>query len=337
MGSDSSGESIPSIPTFSSRITRDDRANHPHTPKAKRAAIKLDKSPLPILPKYNFDLASLAEDARKDSATQESSARLQTQRDRFKESAGVSRASTPASVISNTIIEQGSANAQNVIRAVQRVDKGDLLPQYCFFTQDPEPNSSKFPSEAADAPWRLLIKDSVKVREQNILSGLPMAFVRKEKRMPDSVLRWILRDLCTQKSTIIRQEYCQMIACCHDQVRDLINPDQVLEIFTLLGADESLKTTASLPLRHVEEPYKDRSWACLRSVLQLLELLADQLCTPTVIYAIQVLFRMGFDRFLTCNMELLPQFEHAVERLTAAIPTLRWDDFVSLRTLLRMT
>ncbi|KND87370.1 hypothetical protein TOPH_07993 [Tolypocladium ophioglossoides CBS 100239] len=48
---------------------------------------------------------------------------------------------------------------------------------------------------------------------------------------------------------------------------------------------------------------------------------------PAVEYAIQTLLRMSMDKFLLCNIDVLMEYEGAIQRLADAIPTTSWNPF----------
>ena len=340
-GSDFSDESFEDLSKLLGKVGRGEKADPkaasrptrylPHTPKAKRAAVNLNSSPLAIMPKHKFDLKALAKDAKRDDATQASSIRMKGRAEALKEAMDTPRESTPGSVISSVVNEKGNDNAQKIMRAVQRAGQGQSNLRYCFFKVESHVESTKLPAEASEVPWNLVMRGDINTREQHIVSGLPMAVVLKRGGMPGPVFDWILDDLCIQKSPLIRQEYCHMLSNCQEQVEAILTPDRIRNIFERLGADESIETVDS-PLdlyRPGDEPYEGRDWSYVRSILQLFTLLADRLPVSSAIYTLQVLLRMALDRIFISNIELLSPLQATIEKLATAIPYSYWDNFVS--------
>ncbi|PNY26694.1 Uncharacterized protein TCAP_03372 [Tolypocladium capitatum] len=301
------------------------------TPRAKRTAVAFHASPLAIMPKHKFDMKALAKDARRDDATTASSMRAKTAAEEAKQNATSTSNEASGDAVLEIVKESGGHDAEKVLRAVQRSEPGQSQLRYCFFDAEYSvPTSKPATKEGKKGPWSLLTQGSTKVREQHLASGVPQTILRKMNNLPDSLLEWILDELCTQKSVIMRQEYCNMIADCPEQVERLLTPERLQELFIRLGAGEDLKNEGSdlLTLSKLgHEPYQDRDWACLLSFLSLLGSISRQMSVPAVEYAIQTLLRMSMDRFLLCNIDVLVEYEGAIQHLADAIPTTSWDLF----------
>ncbi|UNI24184.1 hypothetical protein JDV02_009951 [Purpureocillium takamizusanense] len=305
------------------------------TPRAKRTAVEFHSSPLAIIPKHKFDIKALAKDARKDSATMASSLAskmaVEESRQRAAREAAAAKAEPSEDVVAGVVAEEGGHDAHKVLRAVQRSDPGQAQLRYCFFDQEPAaPSPRPVPREGKKGPWRLLTQGSIKVREQHLVSGVPQMVVRKLNDLPDALFQWLLDDMCTQQSVIIRQECLHMISDCREQIERLLTPERLQHLFIRLGAAEDITSEdAEFPVSNpANEPYQDRDWSCLKTFLQLLWGVATHLSVPAVQYAAKTLLRMSMDRLLICSIDLLDAYQCAVQALVNAIPRSSWDSFV---------
>ncbi|KAK5994960.1 hypothetical protein PT974_03349 [Cladobotryum mycophilum] len=296
-------------------------ARNPYaTPRAKRAAVTFQASPLAIISRHKFDLKALAKDARRDDATNASSMRVQAAAEAAREESPTRQEKSLGFVIEDIVKEKSGQDAHKVLRAVQRAEPAMTQARYCFFDRDYRvPPSSPTPKQDKSSPWQLLTRGNSVNRERDLASG----------GLPDNIFHWILEELCIQKSCLIRQEYCHIVASCPDQVERLLTPGRLGELFIRLGATDDLQhleseLTISKPSH---EPYQERDWSCVESFLVLLGMISRHLSVASAIYATQVLLRMAMDKMLICNIDLLSVFEDTVTYLTSAIPQSSWDAF----------
>lgn len=316
------------------------------TPQAKRSASLFGgRSPQAIVTKHRFDLKSLAKDARRDSALQASSLRArgdpaldlrQRQTDRVDAegngTTGKKGALTKSqSMLSDIVGAGGERDAQKVLRAVQRTDGGRQEMRYCFFGSEWEAQSpTKPPEEAMTGPWVLFTKGNARVREQNLVSGVLYNVVGSMGGMPDPVFLWVLDEICTHKSVLVRTELCNIVAICEDQIAKLITPELLETIWTSIGAENTTMDDRELTLTPLsDETYKDRDWSHLLSVLLLLENIAENLSLEANRYATNMLLRLAMDCLVLCSVEINNQFENTLQALIEAIPSEQWDSFVS--------
>ncbi|KHN98824.1 uncharacterized protein MAM_03286 [Metarhizium album ARSEF 1941] len=302
------------------------------TPRTKRTAAKF-ASPLAIMPRRKFDMNALAKDARQDDATTASSLRV-------KEVVSTARAketnippSTAGDAIAGIMKDNGGQNAQKVLRAVERSGTSQAQPRYLFFEEDYKaPAAPRAPSFARGSPWNLLTQGSARAREQHLMSGLPQTILRKSGGLPDPLFDWMLDSLCVQPSTVTRQEYCNMVASCAEQVERLVTAERLRQLFARLGARDAQESESGTPpassVRGSDrEPYEGRDWSCLVSFISLLGLVAGHLSVQAAGYATQTLLRLSQDRFLLCTADVLAGFEYTTQQLTAALPSSSWDSF----------
>lgn len=326
---------IPLTPQQRSQQRPQQRPQHnPYaTPRAKRTEVHFHSSPLAFIPRHKFDIKALAKDARLDDATTASSMRARAGADETERNAKSPSSKASGDAFMEIVKERGGQDAQKVLRAVQRSEPGHSHQRYCFFDPDYRcPPSTTAPRDAGSGPWRLLTQGSMKLRAQHLASGVLQTAIRKMKNLPDSLLDWILDEVCIQRSTLMRYEYCSIAADCPEQIARLVTPQRLQELFVRLGAHESWEGEGSkLAMSNLEqEPYLDRDWACLKSFLWLLGTMSQHLSVSAVQFATHTLLRMSMDSFLVCNVDLLMEHGDAVQSLAEAIPNSSWDSFVSL-------
>lgn len=302
------------------------------TPKAKRTAIGPFLSPFANKPKHKFDLKALAKDARRDNAINASSIRAKASADAVTEPSSPPRGEAFDLAFTDIVKEKSGQDAHKVLRAVQRSEPIQSQPQYCFFKKDYRVlPSSPVPKLPQGSPWNLLTQGNQAARERNLTSGIPQNILEKKGGLPDPLFEWILDELCIQRSFLVRREYCNIILRCSNQVRSLLTPERLEDLFLRLGAADEIRTRDSeIPVSKLnQEPYQDRDWSCLESFLVLLSKVSEHLSIESAIYASHILLRMSMDKLLIHNIDILAAYEQAIERLTIAIPRSLWDSFVS--------
>ncbi|KAM0356176.1 hypothetical protein ACHAPU_000571 [Fusarium lateritium] len=330
----SSDDSLEDLSTILGRgrpgkVTQSPARNLFATPKAKRTAVEFHASPLAIIPKHKFDLKALAKDARQDDATNASSMRakafseLDDEGDERMLVDGVSRDAVE-DVVKNNV----GQDAQKVLRAVQRSQPGQSQLRYCFFCED---YMSPFPKAASKkfdkGPWRLLTQGDHQTREQHLASGVPLTLLQLQGGLPDELFEWILDELCTQKSTLTRQEHCNLLSSCPDAIERIITPQRLEALLYRFGASPELAQRDS-ELNVVKssiEPYGTRDWSPLGSFLSLLTAMSPHMSQESIFHASQTLLRMSMDKFLIYDINILTTYETAIEALLGAIPQHSWD------------
>ncbi|GAO14527.1 uncharacterized protein UV8b_04330 [Ustilaginoidea virens] len=309
------------------------------TPRAKRtAAAGLRSSPLAVTPRHKFDLKALAKDARSDDAAVASSLKVHRPAAAPGES-GAEGFAADAAVgrhVAGVVKDKGGQDAHRVLRAVRRSEPACSQHRYLFFADNHgPPDAPEPPSLPKGSPWHLLTQGSVESRERHLTSGLPQTILRKKGGLPDSLFEWMLDSLCAQSSAIIRQEYCNMIASCPEQVGRLLTADRARQVFIRLGARDlgpaAADLAADLAVSSSDdmEPYDERDWSCLKSFISLLGLVAGRLTVRAAAYAAQTLVQLALDSLLISNVDVLCEFEYTIQQLADAIPGPSWNSFCS--------
>ncbi|KAF4994417.1 hypothetical protein FGRMN_5836 [Fusarium graminum] len=332
----SSDDSLEDLSTILGRgrpgkVTQSPARNLFATPKAKRTAVEFPASPLAIISKHKFDLKALAKDARQDDATNASSMRakafseLDGEGDERMLVDGMSRDAVEDVVKSNV-----GQDAQKVLRAVQRSQPGQSQLRYCFFCEDyNSPSPKAAPKKFSKGPWRLLTQGDHQTREQHLASGVPLTLLQLQGGLPDELFEWILDELCTHKSTLTRQEYCNLLSSCPDSIERIITPQRLEALLYRFGASPELAQRDS-KLNVVKpsiEPYGARDWSPLGSFLSLLTAMSPHMSQESIFYTSQTLLRMSMDKFLIYDINILTTYESAIEALLGAIPQSSWDKF----------
>ncbi|KAF4470894.1 hypothetical protein FALBO_2198 [Fusarium albosuccineum] len=301
------------------------------TPKAKRTAVEFHSSPLAIIPKHKFDLKALAKDARQDDATHASSMRAKALSERPDEEDEIMTTDEASPNVLEGIVKSSTGqDAQKVLRAVKRSEPGQSQLRYCFFSHDYTPPSPKSaPRKFSKGLWKLLTQGDQHTREQHLASGLPLTLLHMHGAMPDELFEWILDELCVQKSGLVREEYCNLVANCPEQIERLVTPERLERLFYRLGASAELERRESelTLLKPGVEPYEGRDWSPLRSFMSLISAIASYMSLESVVHSAQALLRMAMDRFLIYNMDLLITYERAIQTLLEVIPQPNWDTF----------
>ncbi|KID89508.1 hypothetical protein MGU_03555 [Metarhizium guizhouense ARSEF 977] len=308
--------------------------NNPYaTPRAKRMAVEFPASPLAIMPRHKFDMKALAKDARRDDATTASSLKVKEATSAAKAKGENASSLSTSDAIAGIVKDNGGQNAHKVLRAVERSGTSQAQPRYLFFKEEYKaPSAPRAPELGRKSPWNLLTQGNAKAREQHLISGLPQTILRLRKNgdLPDSLFDWMLDSLCTHPSIILRQEYCNMVASCAEQVERLLTPERLRQLFTRLGAQDTRESGLHPELtvsRLDREPYEGRDWSCLQSFISLLGLIAGHLSVQAAEYATQTLLRLSLDKFLICNIQVLAEFEYTIQELIGALPSPLWNNF----------
>lgn len=305
------------------------------TPRAKRIAVEFYSSPVAFMPKHKFDFKALANDARKDEATDLSSLRAKAAMvSEVAEDDMDTHQDQASNVVADVVQGRGGKDAQKVIRAMKRAEPTQSKPQYCFFNRDPafKATSSKPPAVPKDSPWRLLTVSNARAREQCLGAGLLSTVLKKTPcGLPDELFLWVLDEICVEKSVLMRQEYSNLIINSPMQIPSLLTSEVMERLFLRLGATEaSLDHASIVPIsRPGDDPYEGRDWSCVESILVVLGLVADRLTAASARCALSILLQMAMDKVVMGKVEVLIAHQRAVESMIDSLPAAEWSSFVS--------
>ena len=322
-------------------------ARHPDpcvTPHAKRTALEFHSSPLSIRqPKHKYDLKALLSHAEKDDAAQaaadKAAAALREDKDEHgdddaDDSPKPKRVSPRADVIDILADDQdGDLDRDKVKRALQRTELHAVREAWYFFKEyvrpSPPPRDA-FPDDAVAAGrWGFLA--DADARDDYFEQGLVDQALRgRTSDLPDELFLWILNEVPVEPADALREQYAAVLALCPDQTRRLVDEDQVCELFRKLDSRwESTELSDRLRLvPAVHDPYPERDWSRLRSVLSLLAQTGGEMDIKAVTCAAKILLRLGIDTVVAETIDVLLEYQRAMESLASAVPRSAWDEFV---------
>ncbi|KAL5620387.1 hypothetical protein FOBRF1_003633 [Fusarium oxysporum] len=302
------------------------------TPRAKRTAVEFPASPLAIMSKHKFDLKALAKDARQDDATHASALKIKAFSNAEQHDQQMTTDEMSRDVMEGIVKNNTGKDAQKVMRAVQRSAPAHSQLRYCFFREGytiPSPTAA--PKKFNKGPWRLLTQGDYQAREQHLASGLPLTLLQMQGGLPDELFEWILNEVCSQNSTLVRREYCNLLSSCPEAVARIVTPRRLEELFHRFGASSELEQQDSQLnlLKPSAEPYEGCDWSSLSSFLSLITAISPYMSQESVVYASRTLLRMSLDKFLMYEINLLVAYETSIHALLEAIPQPGWDTFCS--------
>ena len=319
--SDGSSEGKPSTPTAS---------------RTKKLAFHI--SPMPILNKNKFDLKSLASHAEMDRKADASSKRVKAMQEvsERKESVppqgdSASERLKHSSLLQDVIAAQADADHNRVARAVMRTEATLSDQRWYFFETQPSPSKPQkkaFPTKSIPKEWQSDLKDA-QVRHQTFVSGFAEDMVSFGQALPDEIFLWILDEMCVESSEPLRASYCNLIEQSSEQVRRLVVPDVIRNLFEAVGATSaSTATTDKIrPVQALSQPYAKRDWSKVRSLIRLLGRVSKLLEART--YAITLLLRMCCDKMVVENVDIFDLVQESINRLCRYVPDDAWESSVS--------
>ncbi|KAI1487302.1 hypothetical protein F5X96DRAFT_650542 [Biscogniauxia mediterranea] len=307
------------------------------TPRAKRIALAVHKSPLTLQPaKHKFDLKSLINHTRQDERTDESARRaenlLKEQDDEDNRNVSDSdddqQPLQEAAARKLLLGNEEEAKGDKIVRAMKRTTvDGNRKWCYFFSIEQPllKPPRSQFPQRKLKGFGGKPLSDPAQ-RDQAFIHGLPYILVTKGKALPDELFQWILDEVCVEKNAQLRLSYSNLVKLCSEQTHRLVNDMQLYSMLERIGgpryAREHSKFESSPEL---EDPYRDRDWTGLMTFLELLEHIAPNLKPANAISAIQLLIRMSLDPIVATTVG--GAHFAAMEALVSALPKSgrQWD------------
>lgn len=329
------------------------------TPRAKRtaAAHEFHSSPLTIQSKkHKQDIQALLEFNRQDEKTRASAQRFsamlehEAEMQRGASAAGdpgndrywqedraavalkehILEAATAAANDEGAADEDGAQNKMRVVRALQRADVGGERKLYYFFEQDePDPDvvGRKFPRTKAKGAWALL--DDPQDRGRHFASGFPYDIQKKLGNLPDEIFLWVLDELCSERRKALQSEYVKLLSSCEDHTTRLVTPAVLQRVFRQLGATRDVDNLVGpVTLREeTPQPYPNRDWSCVESILNLVGAMARNLTPAARSTAIQILLRLGMDSLAVENFGFTQSWRRAVDLVARSVPDADWTSF----------
>jgi len=306
-------------------------------------------SPLTFLPKHKFDLAALTKHARADSAIEASKQQIKELEALSAESAtnsatdggdGKQTASLHErmlDVLPDAEDSQEEGNRNRLLQAVKRTETKEHRKRWRFF--DPKEAEDldsgptikaryMFPRLPAGGAWGFLSDD--KHRFEHFEDGLVYAIQMRMQNLPDEIVAWVLRELPSEESRKLREEYLRLLRICSSQVRRLVDEDIVECLFRNIGTPERVFKSAVSPtgIEHYDSTLQ-RDYTPLQTVLRVLVEVSHGLSTPSVTRGVVILLRLGMDTVVHEDPALARDYQDALDYLVEVIPEKSWDKFVS--------
>ncbi|GKT50735.1 uncharacterized protein ColSpa_10916 [Colletotrichum spaethianum] len=296
------------------------------TPKAKRRAKMVHKSPLTIQPKHKFDFKTLDAHSRRHDVLFDSPKRQGAPevKDEVMEDLGVSPSKARQKLIEIAGVKT-EEDADKAMKAMDRTDAGASRTKWYFFKKDGglgEP--APFPKKCAKGPWSFLGKAGS--RDRHLMSGMP-ASLAITVGLPDDLYLWILDMVSVEQVNVLREEYRRIAAANRKQVKRLITPQRLEETLRRLGAADYVGDEVLKPVREVRDIYADYDWQPFQSFLEWLYWVAAQLSHDSVVFAVKMLLRMAADRVILENADILTHHQHTLEGLVNTVEDAVWGDF----------
>ncbi|KAK2059340.1 hypothetical protein LY76DRAFT_512311 [Colletotrichum caudatum] len=297
------------------------------TPKAKRRARFVHKSPLTIQPKHKFDFKTLDAHSQRHDVLFDSPKRPPAPevKDEVMDDLGASPSKARQKLIEIAGVKFED-DADKALRAMERTDAGASRTKWYFFNKDDgglgEP--APFPEMCAKGPWSFLAR--AETRDRHILSGMP-ASLAITIGLPDELYLWILNMATVEQASVLREEYRRIAAANAKHVKRLVTPQRLEEILRRLGAADHVGDEVLKPVMEVRDVYADRDWQPLQSFLEWLYWVAAQVSHDSVVFAVKTLLRMAADRVVLENADILTHHQHALEGLVNSVADDVWDGF----------
>lgn len=228
--------------------------------------------------------------------------------------------------------EEG-VDKMRIVRALGRANVSGGGRAYYFFEQkEPEGQAllvgNPFPDQQAEGVWEILADK--RDRSRHFTSGFPFDLQKMFGNMPDEIFLWVLNEVCYERRRDLSLDYVKLLRICDDQVRRLVTPELLQQLFRKLGATKDVEDlSSSVTLRNeVADPYRGRSWVCLESFLGLLECIATSLSPAARTTTMQILLRLGMDRIAVENFGLAQEWRWAVDITARSVLGSGWTTFV---------
>ncbi|KAJ0354572.1 hypothetical protein KNSL1_001311 [Colletotrichum chrysophilum] len=295
------------------------------TPRAKRRAIMVHKSPLTIQPKHKFDFKTLDAHSRRHDVKFDSPKRSPKVevKDEIMVDASPSRSRQKLIEIAGVKTEE---DADKAMKAMERTNTSGSKTRWHFFKEVDAQTPLPFPKKSAKGSWSFLEKAGT--RDRHIMSGMPTSLAASIG-LPDQLYLWVLNMVNVEKVGVLREEYCRLAAANKKQVRRLITPKQLSEVFRQLGAADHIGDETLQPVREIRDIYEERDWKPLQSCLEWLHNIARYLRHDTIAYAVNMLLRMAADKMVIENPDVLMAHQLALAELVDNVQDGVWNEFVS--------
>jgi hypothetical protein len=318
----------------------------PTTSNYQKSMLNFHSSPLAVLPKYKFDLMSLASQAKKDDAIEASSKRVKAMMapEEKEESNHLTHEDKAdqakfahGALLESVVARREDGGMDKVTRALKRTEATVTEKHWYFFqtgNQTSKPERKPFPNAIVPEDWQRDLVEP-RLRYHSFVSGYVEDLVSFGRALPDELFLWILDEMCFETEDPLRISYLNTLRNSSEQVHRLILPDILQSVFCKLGAtsNATIASQKIRPSQAVLNPYLSRDWTKVCYLIRFLGGAARSLQHISRIYIVCILLRMSADPSVLGNIELLCSIQETISRLCQHTTQERWEAWVSTRPL----
>ncbi|TGO54866.1 hypothetical protein BOTNAR_0257g00050 [Botryotinia narcissicola] len=251
----------------------------PVSPRASRASrfkngpiSSAERSPLALrTTPYEFDLKHLIGTAVADRALEEKERRLKeiTQEDT---EMGDDEPTAFNDNIHGGILRKlneekedgGGKDIQKVLKAVKRIEVGNVGSRWYFFEtgETPPIKRKPFPTSSLPKNWKNDLVEP-QIRHQTFVSGFAENMIAYRKKLPDEIIQWILDDFCLEEQNDLRNAYSYVLAMSRKQVHRLVTPVVIRKMFKSIGATNTAIALSEklVPRLEKSDAYSNHPWS----------------------------------------------------------------------------
>ncbi|POS82914.1 hypothetical protein EPUL_004772 [Erysiphe pulchra] len=319
------GEKITSKETssFSVRSTRFRKASGYH-------------SPVDTIPKYKYDLKSLAKSTQSYDDTEASSNRVREMLDLNKKSGKTDP--NLSTLTRETILKTVEAFGDEKIHAtdkikgaIEKTEASSMHKRWYFF--HPQPKNSdvvrrKLPIATIPESWKHEMENHEK-RKQAFVSGFVEDLVSMGKTLPDDLFLWLIDEVCWQECDVLRNSYIAVLTQSSIQIQRLMGPEVITNLFLHLnGTTESTNIKKKIQLiEEIPDYYADQDWSALLSILSFFTQVTDAMSQEARTRLACILLRISVDILILKNVDIFYRVQKTLENLCKSISILNWKKF----------
>lgn len=312
----------------------------PTTPARDNRPVKprnLHASPLAVLPKYQFDLKTLASEAQKHEAAEARAMRMKVMVEEERAAAELKSPHLSSSgLLQSVAASNDDGDVDKVMRAVQRTEATHAVERWYFFESTAAKKTDRvaaaFPYDKTEAEWQRELLTPAN-REQTILSGFVRDMAVLGEYLPHEILLWILDEVCFEIKDDLRNSYYDILFSSSDLLPELLRPDIIRKLFKNLGSrtaaidmEQTVKTRLIDP--HL---YDNREWINLQTIIHFFGRTSMHTSGTTNAYIISLILRLCADSIVMDNVSILSTIQDSLLLLSNNIEEEMWEPEVYIR------
>ncbi|XMA09089.1 hypothetical protein WAI453_001880 [Rhynchosporium graminicola] len=333
---DDSDDSLEDLTTilaarFPNSVSRSKSSGDKPTPSTPAPRYKTRKptfhvSSMPVLSKKKFDLKSLVSHEQEDEAAEIRSKRYKAMMDEADIEDEDEHSPDPAkrgkfnhSALLESVVADGEeGNAYRVARAIQRTEATVSEQRWYFFetgASQTKPERKPFPVAAVPPIWKDILVEP-RMRQQTFVFGFAEDMVTMGQELPDELFLWMLDEVSVEKRDPLRTSYLNVMRQSHDQIKRLITIDAIWSMFLRLGASPKSNLVEIMrPVNKLRDPYPQRNWANLLSMIKFFAQIAKLLGEKSRRYLIFMFLKMSMDRIVPENVDIQDSLQDSITQL----------------------